>query len=399
MKTEYEHLRYIRENYGDSAEGYYSDHPIYYFRLPGGVDTFLRGYIHKKEWHEKHRYWLEKANVNAEVICIEGLANIPYGKSLEVWWKENMGHYDKLMHESVNEGFRRFFMEIDARDVSNLTMDCQELKLGPIYIKKFPLLPRRFFEEFFDYLKRESPSLANILRNPQGLKKALKAQSTTDLGTAIRRILLNINYRGINYREIIKKALKTRSRTELLDFIKELLFNYSGINHRGITYTFFPFYTKEGKISFEPTFLELGQQLFADALMAIKLHLIGRLMEIGIIPKGPIINYIGAGHIITINFFLRYPLYAMEVVLRMINELMTGTIQTLPEIYEIFKNPNWPRIIREICKLPLGKVTDDGKDLEVDIIDILDILKIEPEKIMPSDEEIKRLINSTKTIT
>lgn len=117
MKTEYEHLRYIRENYGDSAEGYYSDHPIYYFRLPGGVDTFLRGYIHKKEWHEKHRYWLEKANVNAEVICIEGLANIPYGKSLEVWWKENMGHYDKLMHESVNEGFRRFFMEIDARMV------------------------------------------------------------------------------------------------------------------------------------------------------------------------------------------------------------------------------------------------------------------------------------------
>jgi hypothetical protein len=70
-----------------------------------------------------------------------------------------------------------------------------------------------------------------------------------------------------------------------------------------------------------------------------------------IYPRGPIIDYEGACHLSSKSFFLKYPQYAMEVVLRTINELMAGKVGDLPEIYEVFRNPKRSEIVKEITRL------------------------------------------------
>jgi hypothetical protein len=174
----------------------------------------------------------------------------------------------------------------------------------------------------------------------------------------------------------------------------------------GKIYSNYPYVTKEGKTSFEPTFLELGQYLFSDALAAIKLLLIAKLMADGYLPKGPIIDYEGSGHLSSKSFFLKYPQYAMEVVLRTINELMAGKVESLPEIYEVFRNPNWPEVIKEIVRLVFKTPEPDpSKPVEIGPnqrrlldypIDFLEIYVIDPKAIMPTDEEIKRVIEKLK---
>jgi len=103
------------------------------------------------------------------------------------------------------------------------------------------------------------------------------------------------------------------------------------------------------------------------------------------IEKGPIIEYVGTGHLYSIRFFLKYPQYAMEVVLRTVNELMTDRINTgwlldffkrrLPQIYKVFENPNWTEIIKEIFRLVFKK--PEGYKLINYPIDFLSIYGIE----------------------
>jgi hypothetical protein len=175
----------------------------------------------------------------------------------------------------------------------------------------------------------------------------------------------------------------------------------------GKLYINHPYLTKEGKTSYKPTFLELGQALFGDALAAIKLHLIAKLMADGYLEKGPIIDYEGAKHISSKSFFLKYPQYAMEVVLRTVNELMAGKARNLPQIYEVFRNPNWGEIIKEIARLVFKKSENDvSKPLEISPnqrrlldypIDYLAIYHLNPETIMPSDEEIEAAREKLRT--
>ena len=352
METEYEHLKEINPETEDPDE---ADCPIHYFRLPGGVDLFMKGYIHNKIWQERHGKFLQKMNKKAKVICIEGRHSIPFGESLELLWSHpdfQFGHYDKLMKEAVKEGFRGLFTEVDARDVSKIRMDVVRKKRKLI----FPDLPSTFFLEFFKFLETQHPQLKEEIGTPKKLKKYLVALSTTYKGVVGR------GGRGI-------------------------------ILRNGKRYEAFPYITKEGKTSFKPTLFELGQHLFTDALSAIKLHLIARLMAEGKIKKGPIIDYEGAGHLSSKTFFLKHPEYAMEVVLRMINELMAGRVKEgeISEIYDVFRKPNWQEVVKEIAKLVFKRPSPNGKELLDEKIDFLETFNLDPEKIIPSDKQIEQI--------
>jgi hypothetical protein len=49
IEIEYKHARAI----GEIKSPYDADRPVYYFRLPGGIDLFMRGYTHDPEWKKK----------------------------------------------------------------------------------------------------------------------------------------------------------------------------------------------------------------------------------------------------------------------------------------------------------------------------------------------------------
>jgi len=256
-------------------------------------------------------------------------------------------------------GFNGLFAEIDARDISKIMMD-------EVYSK----LPDSFFENYFAFLKRENPNLVKIIDSPEKLKQALIQQSTT------------------------RKGIITREKI---------------IYQKGKRYYGYPYFEKSGKVSFEPTFLELGQHLFTDALAALKLHLMAKLMADGHLPKGPIIDYEGAGHLSSKSFFLRYPWYAAQVVLRTINELMAGKVKekdNISEIYRVFENPDWAEVVKEIVRLPLKQVENDPskptalgpnqRKLLDYPVDVIQIYGLDPKNIMTGDEEIQKIRESIK---
>lgn len=368
METGYENAEYTRKRFGDTEEELEADVPIHYFRLPGGIDLFMHGYVHDEQWQENHGEFLKEINKKAKVICVEGFINKPFGISLDLYWsnpKTQDGDYDALMHKAVETGFNGLFTEIDARDVSKVKMDTT-------IFCSFPELDPGFFPQYFDYLQKEHPNLAKIIGSPENLKQTLIAQSTT------------------------RKGLEAREKK---------------IYRQGKYYCGYPYLGKEGKVSFEPTFLELGQCLFTDALAAIKLHLIAKLMadRYDILKKGPIIDYEGLAHLSNKSFFLRQPGYAMEVVLRTINELMASRVKETPEIYKIFENPDWSEIVKEIARLVFKEAEDNplkpaaiGKNQRKLIdkpIDFLKIYGINPQEVMPSDEKIKEIREKLQKLT
>lgn len=344
FEIEYEHIKSIKEKFGDTKNEYETDRPIHYFRLPGGIDLILRGYTHTKEWQEIHGKFLKEINRRARIICIEGFSDIPYGESIPYYFgqlsEKEKGFYDVLIKDAIKAGFNGFFTEIDARNTSKIKMDHIDAQF-------FPPLPTEFFEKYYDYLITQQPSLIKYIKSPQELEKILKSLSTS--------------YEGILAR---KKIIQ--------------------IFQNGKCYTSPSYITKKGEVSFEPTFLELGQLLFSDALAAIKLHLIAKLMTNGYIKKGPIIDYEGAGHLSSKTFFLKYPQYAMIIVLRTINELMAGKVENLPQIYEVFKNPDWTEVVKEIVKLIFYQQTLTG------LYKIEYVYHVDPQ-LIPSDEEIKKI--------
>ena len=356
MEIEYKHLKGI-----DSEDEYEADRPIHYFRLPGGVDLFMKGYGHYPIWQKKHGEYLQKMNKIAKVICIEGISEISFGESLELYWNNRntpKGYFGKLMKEAVDEGFGGLFTEIDARDESKISMDNIFIERERAVFLLFPDLPEAFFSEYFKFLETEHPKFAEEIGTAEKLKEYLIALSTTE--------------EGIGKRWKIGRGI---------------VFRY------GKQYMGFPYITKEGKTSFKPTLFELGQHLFSDALAAIKLHLIARLMAEGKIEKGPIIDYEGTGHLSSKTFFLKHPEYAMEVVLRMINELMAGRVEEgqIEQIYDVFRKPNWQEAVKEIAKLVFKKPSPNGKELLDEKIDFLETFNLDPEKIIPSDEEIEQI--------
>ncbi len=285
-----------------------ADVPAHYFRLPGGIDLFLHGYVHHRDWHQKYGPFLRAINKHAKVIAIEGFADKPFGESMDLRWSGpefQTGDYDALMHEAVDAGFSGLFTEIDARDRSRINLD------------KISELPPAFFEKYFTFLQREAPTLAEQIGSPPNLKKMLIEQSTTEEGLLARQVEVYM---------------------------------------RGIRYSNYPYVSKGGEVSSKPTFLELGEFIFTDALATIKLHQISKLMADGHIERGPIIDYCGSFHLNTRSFFLRYPSYAMEIVLRHPHILMAGRVKDLDEIYGLFDDPDWSEIVKEIARLVFRRV-------------------------------------------
>jgi hypothetical protein len=359
IKKEYEHLEKIRDKFNKIKDLNMSVNSrefvcgVHYFRLPGGIDLFLSGYAHDQKWHKKHGKYLREINKEAKVICIEGPSDMPFGQSLDVMWrglkKLQKGHYNLLMREAVKAGFNGYFTEVDARDTSILDMNI---------IKDLSL---EFFENYFEYLKKENPSLK--INSLYELRKILIKQSP--------------------YSPFI--GIKERKKQ---------------IYHQGKEYLSFPYVSREDGTSDDPTYLELGQLLFSDALASIKLHLIAKLMADSHLEKGPIIDYIGTAHLPSKTFFLKYPQYAMEVVLRTIHELMAGKTKDFPGVYEVFRNPNWEEVVKEIFKL-VFKRPEDAPEKSVQIgpnqrrlldvpINFFETYNINPKKVIPSDEEIEK---------
>lgn len=362
MEEEYKHLKHTKNKFGDTKDESKAEHAINYRRLPGGIPLFSRGYYHNEKWQRNHGEFLKKINKHAKVICVEGFGDVPFGDSLDLRWSNQQvqqGHYDALMHEAADAGFKGNFAAINARDKSKIQMDAD-------FFGEFPKLPSDFFKKYFEFFQKEHPILPEKIGSPENLEKALRAQSTTKEGES-----------GKKSNRIIKK---------------------------GRYYHNFTYLSKEGEVSLEPTFLELGQQLFGDALSAVKLHLIGKLMQDGHIEKGPIIDYEGADHLSSKSFFLQEPQYAMEVVLRTVNELMAGRVKeegNIPEIYKVFENPDWSEIVKEIAKLAFKEVENDPskstaigpnqRKLIEKPVDYLKIYHIDPQKVIPSDKEIEKI--------
>jgi hypothetical protein len=83
MEIEYEHGENAKMRFEETKDEEELDRPVYYFRLPGGIDLFMRGYVHRSEWQRRHGEYLRRVNQHAKIIAIEGGVNVPFGKSLE----------------------------------------------------------------------------------------------------------------------------------------------------------------------------------------------------------------------------------------------------------------------------------------------------------------------------
>src|SRR3989338_5982323 len=231
MEIEYEHAEHARDRYENAKDGAKVDRSVYWFCLPGGVSLFIRGYNHSYPWQKAHGEFLQKINQHAKVVVVEGTVGFSPESALHAWWRNpklQQGHYDTLMHETVKGGFGGLFAEVDARDISNVQMDSTGDFVSP-------LLPEKFFEKYFEFLKKEHPKLTEKIGTPQNLEGMLKKHSMTREGLFGRGLAV---VRG------------------------------------GKKYISYPYLTQDGETSIEPSFLELGQFLFSDALAAIKLLLI-----------------------------------------------------------------------------------------------------------------------------
>lgn len=364
MENEYMHQNFVRKEFGKTEDYNKAINQINYFRLYGGVDLFVRGYVHGPTSHEIHSKYIKESNKFAKFIVIEGRSSKNFEHSLGIKWNDPKPTseptsdmdlaYGALMREAVDNGFDGIFTQVDARSDEKIHMDNVDSDNW-----KFPDLPDSFFESYFDYLKKESPSLTDKIIDYKNLKDILMKQSQSISGRLGEDIYEN-----------------------------------------GKSYHTHSYATKEGNISSDPTGLEMGQFLFSDALSAIKLQMIAKLMTDGYLPKGPIIDYEGGFHTPTKSFFLQNPKYAMEVVLRSLNELMASHVkknENVDEIMDILKNPNWGEVIKEITKLVFKRIDNNKNIIDVPI-DYLETYKIDPSKIMLCDEEISKImekLNST----
>lgn len=75
---------------------------------------------------------------------------------------------------------------------------------------------------------------------------------------------------------------------------------------------------------------------------------------------------------------------------------MAGKVENLPQIYEVFQNPNWSEIVKEIVKLVFYK-PEFGELITIEP-NILEIYNLDPKKIIPSDEEIQEVQNLIKKL-
>jgi hypothetical protein len=327
IKTMYEYEEYAKkpEPIVPGTEGVGAANPVNLHFLPGGIPYVSVGCTHTKGWMNYYSRFLKEIGKDAEVVAIEGYFNRPVGKTLNlVWEKEDDDTgYGTTIKNLAREGYDGYFTEVDGRDESRVSVDTKIAFLsGDFY---FPNLPDSFYEKYLEYLKKEDPKFGESAGTPEKLKSFSKKQSPTEFSRA----------ENIKYAERNKKMYAERMS-----------------------------FTDTGEASTAFTGNELGGTIYSDALAAVKLHLIGRMMNDGAIPKGAIVDYEGHLHQSSKSFFLQNPEYAMEIVLRTLPNLLAGSAEksffnylTAKNFAEkIFDNPDWERVIREIFRIPFKKV-------------------------------------------
>jgi len=216
------------------------------------IFVVLVGCWHNREYYEKHKDYLLGVGKEAAVICLEGAFDIPYGESSNYYWTNEHQFYGNLMRDVVAEGFDGVFAEVDMRD--NSKIDFQDVKR----------LPDDFFKKWYEYLQRMFPDMCKNISGHTELRALMKSQSTAD---------------GISG-------------------------NLKILPYRGVAVVAYPFTDPSGQIHYRPTGFELGEQVWADAMSAIKLYLIAKEMADGRLRKGPIVYFVGASHLSPLRFFI-----------------------------------------------------------------------------------------------
>lgn len=282
--------------------------------LPGGNPVILRGYLHDESWHKKFGESLARIYSEAPYITIEGFCNISLGKSNPRRWsnpKSQQGTYDELMKQLVDHGFKGKFLEIDARNEYNVSLDDNTKSLQ-----------KETYQAMLQYFQKENPLLAKQFKNDwQELKKIYDLQITENSVT-------QGNFHG-------------------LSFDKE-----------GVYYNSAASIKPNKAISATPTGMEMASVPFTDALVALKLHMLSEGMNKGVIKKGLIVDFEGSNHLSYKSFFLKYPRYAVEVVLRSLGELMKDNMKKEEDTTIEYKNLNWKNILKEIGRVHIGHIED-----------------------------------------
>ena len=327
VETMYEYEEYAKkpEPIVPGTEGVGAARPINLHFLPGRIPYVSVGCSHTKGWMNYYSRFLKDAGKNARVISIEGYFNYPFGKSLNRMWEreDDDTGYGTTIKNLVREGYDGYLTEVDGRDESRVSIDTEITRLGN---SRFPNLPDSFYEKYLEYLKREDPKFGENIGTSERLENFLKKQSATAASQ---------EEENQNYAEKNKKIYTERMSL-----------------------------ANDGEMSAEITGNELGGLIYSDALAAVKLHLIGRMMNDGVITKGAIVDYEGGSHLSSKSFFLQNPEYAMEIVLRALPNLLAGTADKSFLNYltasnfakKVFDHTDWEQVIREIFRIPLKKV-------------------------------------------
>lgn len=369
ITSQYEHLKKVKKNYYEKGDPFCLDTPIYWIYL-FDIPVFLKGSYHDLRSFKWHRSSFIDINKHAKIISIEGGVNKPFKECLDWIWNDPTGEksfYTRLMRDAVILGkFNGIFAQVDPRGSSIIRIK-HDLPF---------LYPERFLKVYFNYLAKENPIFLNYLKSLKELKKFLSQSSVW------AKILKceGIYYNGKSHVFIPYPA----------SFIKEKV--PSSFSSPSLPFPLFFFaslFHLTGESTFKPTSLEMGRTLFSDALSAIRLYLITKLMKDGYLEKGPIINYIGGGHLSFLYYFLKNPEEAMKVIFRSRYHLYEDEAKNFNELCEILQKPNWPRDIEKLTTIEFRKV-EEGKVKRVPI-NFLDIYNINPEKVIPSDKEIKEI--------
>lgn len=333
--------------------------PMLYFRMPGGVDVFLKGYIHTDEMQDRRGSFLKAMTKEAAVIALEGAVDVADGTSLRVYYRagqhgQSTNGFGELMQDAMNGGFRGVFAEVDPRDWSKVSLDLS-LDEGS--------LPDSFFVTYFEYLKRENPALAGRIGDVENFRNLLRKQTHRKLA-------------------ILEEESSDKTTRQANGFVADV--------------------DGGGEISVVPTGLEFGSQLFSDALSSIRLHVLAKLMADGKIPKGPILDFQGTAHLSGKQFFMRYPEYAMEVVLRSVPEILSTDVsdifgrksKKIQKIEKRMKDPDWERIVRK-----LGTISFMNSRFLVEPhvykCDFFKEYGINPGSVMPTDAVISEIVERT----
>ena len=341
IENEFKIRKETMKKYGkNSTDVMQVDYPICYQKLSNDCDVILRGYAHDQEWHENFEESLTSATKYAKHIAIEGLPEVKFGKSLGLKWSvswRQQGTFDKLMKQAVKNGFEGYFLEFDGRDESSVLIE------GDINRKSFPNPPDSFFKNYLSYLHVLNPEYKEDIKDANDLREILKKLSLTDGGN------LSDN---TPHKHIFSQS-----------------------------YSPFVSLNKDGKYITTPNDFLFGQTNFSDALSALKMHFMNKLMEEGKIEKGLIVDYQGAQHLPLKSFYLKNTELAMMNVFQNIPHLIvsylfkdekidTGSFEfTEKERQERFEklnkeleNIDFEKVLFEIGRLPAGKVEEVNEE-------------------------------------